>query len=466
MIEEKQKSKPLKSDFIRMFSALEGTEKDAFEKYIVYFYGQYKSVLDTFELVSKAVKNNDENSLFSLINNEKKTLNNLSDLKKWLIEFITVQEIKNNSFEAKFLTLEALRKRKMKDVLAKRTSDLRTELSHDKTLNNWQSLMTLGLDHAAYFNTSNDKVNVQAEILQLIDGLDNFFIQNKLKYCSELEQRSNILQEIYEPRLLNSILDLIENDTSLNAAIYELHLPIFMLGRDRSDTAFSKLKNFLSTNQQHDSREKLAILIYLLNFTAYQVRNRNASYNNEFFDLVETFGVKQSLFIVSGYFPTTTFMNVVNVSTTLEKHDWAKQFVDKWSQYLVPEDKEIATNLVEARILFCEKEFEKARKLLESKMKHQNIAIVLNTRILLAQVFFEQNQPIIVQHSHCDNLNQYVLRNKSMNKTLQESTINFVKVLRLLIDKKSKTLLVNELENKKKVIFCNDWLSQKIDKIK
>jgi hypothetical protein len=274
-------------------------------------------------------------------------------------------------------------------------------------------------------------------------------------------QRANILQENYAPKLLDDILDLLKNDASLTPIIYELFLPLLELVRDRSEAAFLKLKQFLLKNPKHDPAEKLSTFIYLLNFATHQIRQGNGQYNAEFLDLVENIGLEQALFTVGGYFPTTTFSNIVNASCTLERYVWATAFIDKWSEFLKSDDKEIATTLAQARVFFAQNKFEDARKLLENTIQHQNIAFILNIRILLAQVYYEQKQAIRVQESHCDNLEQYAYKNKSIHQSIKESTLNFVKIMRLLIHDKPQNILLNELENKKKSIFCYDWFKLK-----
>ena len=177
----------MKNDFIALFEGIDQTEQRAFEAYIAHFYKKQKAVLQTFETVVKALDNKEEDAALSIIPNNKKTLNDLSDLKRFLLEFLAVQEVKTNSYEAKLLTLEALRKRQLKAVWAKKTTELRTELATDLGINMRQSLMKLSLDHEAYFNAENDKLgDIKVDIEQLTNGLDNFYITAKLRYETEL----------------------------------------------------------------------------------------------------------------------------------------------------------------------------------------------------------------------------------------------------------------------------------------
>ncbi len=458
----------MKSDFITMYQVLKTTEKTDFEDYIFYFYKQQKAVLNTFKDVAKTMVEKEENQLIELIKKNKKTQNDLSDLKKWLIEFITIQEIKNNSYEAKFLTLEALRKREMRDILTKKTTELRAELTADSSYNsNRQSLMKLGLDHAAYFNTENDKLeaNVRGDILQLMDGLDNFYMTNKLKYSTELQNRADILKEQYEPRLLSEILTLIDADkATLNPIIHTLYLPLFKLISEKSETAFDDIKAFLIKNAPLDRVEKLLILLNLLNFCAYRIRKSDKKYQFAFLELVQL-GLEQSLFTAAGFFPTRTFNNIVSVSSFVGQYRWAEKFIDDWYKYLNPDDAFIARNFALARLNFAEEKFDAAVDLLQELVNHKNIHFSFDIRALLARAYYEKGEKEAFQNDYCNALELYMRRIVGINETLRKSVMNFIKILRFLINKKPKIQVLDALNSllETEAVLHHEWLIIKIE---
>jgi hypothetical protein len=456
----------MKNDFIALFKGVDKAEQLAFEQYIAHFYKKQKAVLQTFGTVVKALDNKEEDTALSIIQNNKKMLNDLSDLKQFFLEFLAVQEAKTNSYEARFLTLEALRKRQLKGFLAKKTAELRTELATDLGLNMRQSLMKLSLDHEAYFNTENDKLgNVKGDIDLLMDGLDNFYIAAKLRYGVESLHRSAIFNEQFQPRLLSEILTLLATDNSLNPLIYGIYLPLMQLVTDKSETAYDALKAFLLDDTTHDALEKLAILMYLFNFAAYRIRQHDKHYQQEALKLAQI-GIDQSLFIAAGHFPTRTFNNIVNVGCFNEQYEWTAAFVDNWAKHLTPNDAEIAGNLAKARIHFAKKNYTLTIDLLLKLINHKNTHFSIDIRALLARAYYEQNTEKSTQNNHCDAFELYIYRHKKIDDTLRKSVFNFIKILRLLIDNnetKAKMLEVLDSFLHDGQIMLLDWLTAKIN---
>jgi hypothetical protein len=457
----------MKNDFTNIFKAINPTEQEEFRHYIAHFYPQQKVILNTFERAANAVVNNAEEGFLSGIKNDKKILNDLSDLKRWLHDFLTHQEIKANSYEAKFLTLEALEKRGLKDALQKKSKELNKDLSDHPSPDIWLSLMKLRLAHSNYFSTENDKLDdFQVQMQLLLSELDNFYISTKLKYSAELQSRANLLQEEYTPRLLNEILSLVEKDAALSPTIKALYLPLLMLIKDKSETAYFQLKAFLIKNKPHDAREKLSILVYLLNYTTYRMTKGDiVPYRNEYFELSQI-GLDQSLFTVAGYFPTRTFNNIVNVTLMVKGYNWTKKFIETWSIHLNPDDKFIAHNLALARLNFGEKNFQITIDYLQKLDNHKNIHFLVEIKSLLARAYYEQKIEVSRQNAHCDSFELQVRRVKRINENLRRSTLNFIKILRFLINEKPKNQIISALNKKDEIVMCHEWLKAKIEERK
>jgi hypothetical protein len=457
----------MKNDFTNIFKAINPSEQQEFRHYIAHFYPQQKAILNTFEQAAKAVVTNAEQSFLTAIKNDKKTLNDLSDLKRWLLDFLTHQEIKSNSYEAKFLTLEALKKRRLKEALQKKSKDLNKDLSVHPSPDIWQSLMKLRLAHSNYFNTENDKTDdFQDQMQLLLTELDNFYISTKLKYSAELHSRTNLLQEEYTPRLLTEIMALAEKDDTLNPEIKALYRPLLMLIKDKSESAYFELKAFLIKNKPHDAHEKLSILVYLLNYTTYRMTKGDIlTYRNEYFELSQI-GLNQSLFTVAGYFPTRTFNNIVNVGIMEKGYKWTKKFIEEWSVHLSPSDALFAHNLALARLNFEEKNFQIAIDYLQKLENHRNILFLVDIKSLLARAYYEQKIEQSRQNTHCDSFELQVRRVKRINENLRTSTLNFIKILRFLINDKPKSQIISALNKKDEIVMCHEWLKAKIEERK
>lgn len=461
----------MNNDFISLFKALKPADKAGFKPYILYFYGQQKVILQIFECVEKYLDDADTSNLVfaeaaSISKAEdarKNTQNALHDLKIWLIEFLTTLEIRSNTYEAKLLTIETLRKHGLHQLSAKKSEQFKQELLEHPSPDIGLKLLSLRLAHADYFTTEIDKLkNQQTKMQELLNQLDNFYIGTKLIYSAELQSRTDILQETYNSRLFDSVLILAETDASLNPIIKNIYLPLFKLIKDKSETAYRELKAFFSNDGTHDPREKLAILIYLLNFAAARLRQKSATYHQEYFDLAQI-GIKQSLFIAAGSFPTMTFINIVNTACHLKKYDSAEQFIKQWSPFLKSADRLVAENLASARVHFERDRFPEAINLLDKTPIYKNVHLAIHNRILLAAAYFENDSTNSLQIRHCDNSMLFVRRSKNMNEGLKKNVLGFFNILRLLINKKDKEQLLKARENTNGPIAFQDWLNKKMD---
>jgi hypothetical protein len=456
----------MKNDFTNIFKAINPSEQEEFRHYIAHFYPQQKAILNTFEQAAYAVAENAEKDFLARIKNNKKTLNDLSDLKQWLLEFLTVKEVKTNGYDVKVLTLEALKKRGLQGAFSDKSKTLRQELSKHESPDIWLNLLKLRLNHAAYFNTENEKLEDHQEHLhKLLTQLDSFYFSVKLRYSAELYSRNTILQEDYNVRLLDEILLLIGHDKVLNPIIKSLYLPLLHLIKDKSETAFHDLKAFLIKNQSHDAQERLSILLYLLNFTAYHIRQGDTTYQNEYLEVAKI-GIQQSLFIAAGSFPTRTFNNIVNTSTFLKEYNWARNFIEKWSVHLVPDDRQIAHTLALARVDFGEKKFQQAIELLQSLEHNRNIYFAIDIKTSLARAYYEQKIEIRRQNPYCDALELQFRRVKNINEDLRISILNFIKILRFLINDKPKNQILKALNKKNEPVMYYEWLKTKIEERK
>jgi hypothetical protein len=451
----------MKNDFITLYKAIPSKEQEAFSQYLDCFYANNKAVLNVFDQLAQqnqSLKNIEDN----LNTSHKNTLNALADLKKWLLEFLAFQEVRQNNIEAKYLTLEALRKRKLYELLNQKSNLLSQELEQHTSPDMWHLLWQLRVEHINYFHTPHDKLQEhQSKMTRLIVTLDTFYMAAKLKYSAEILSRSQVLQEQYDISPLDEMLILLKSLNPSHSIVHDLYMPMLEMTKNHSEQAYQTLKRFLKERQMHDPIERQAILFYLINAITPRLRTNDPALIQECFDLYEL-GLAESLFTATGHFPTESFTNIINVGCRLGKYEWLEQFVQQWSGHLIPQDRDDTTNFAMARIFFDERKFDKVIILLNS-VTFKNFLISLNGRTLLIRAYYEmkvENKYLLI-----DSLNAlylYVFRNKSIGSNLKTNVLNFIKIFRLLIhDKTTQNSILKELEKRQTMIICYDWLLSK-----
>ena len=457
----------MKNDFIGIFKVLEPKEQAGFYKYIHCFYNSQKVVLTLFENVTSALPSDGAlEAVHAASVGNKNRLNALADLKKWLLEFLALQEIQNNSTESKFLSLEALRKRGLHEACQQKAKQLRQEIDKQPSLDMRHLYWKSRLAHINYFNTAHSNYSEEHmdKLTQLHTDLDGFYMAAKLKYSAELYNRTHVLADEYEIGLLNEVLKHIQKGVSAHPIVTDLYLPLFEMTKDRSQTAYFELKSFLQHSEKHEPIERQAILMYLINFATHRFRNGDQIFIQECFELFQ-FGLNNALFTVSGNFPSESFLGIINIGCRLRQVNWLKDFVKNWSPYLLSSEKDDIVCFSIARIAFEEKQFEKVVDLLQ-RDNFKNFTLYLNTRLLLIRSYYELPKMHPLMSPCCNALYQYTYRNKSIGTDLKVSVLNFVKIFRQLIGGKPKKQLVKELQSKREPVICADWLLLKIEELK
>lgn len=466
----------MKSDFINIYAGIGNKSQKEFKQYIYCFYGNQKQILAGFEEIETVLATKDEKVLqaFRKMGQETKekkeeegkkirsAKNDYGDLKKWLFEYLALQEIRGGNIEGKFLSLEALRKLDLYEVVEQTSKQIRRGLDEEITPSLWHLLWKMRLLDIDYYNVSLDGLqDHKPDMIALMRYLDDFYISAKLKYSAEFYSRSRVLQDEFDIILLDEILALLKSEHPTTLSISNLYKPLLELTKDHSREAYIQLKKFLIEKPQYDTLERRFILQYLLNYTTTRLRKKDETMIAESFELYQ-YGIEQSLFIFTGYFLKNTFLNIVNTACRLGKYEWADKFVKQYTPKLHPLEKDETELLANARIRFEEKKFPEVLTLL-SKASYNNLNFKLNVWTLKLRAFYELEEPHETMSQANKSFYKFVMSNKEIGNALRTNVLGFISMYRLLIANKSKKRLFKELNTMSNSIICYDWIKIKID---
>ena len=113
-------------------------------------------------------------------------------------------------------------------------------------------------------------------------------------------------------------------------------------------------ERFFTQFEQLQAADRFVIISYLLNHTSYEIRRGKDEFIEASFDLIR-FGVDREIFIIDGVFDAVHFLNAIEVSSRLQKYDWAHDLIAKWSDRLPTETKDYYISLGLALIHFKKK---------------------------------------------------------------------------------------------------------------
>lgn len=278
------------------------------------------------------------------------------------------------------------------------------------------------------------------------DNLDLFYLAVKLKYCCEIINRTNVLSGSYELRLLNEIINYLNQrpDEQIPAiAIY--HRIALMLTESDKEEHFHKLKSLLAQHSDkfplHEIRD---IYAYAQNYCAKKINTGNTRYLREAFSLFQALLEKKILF-TDKYLSHQTYKNIVTVALRLQEYGWAEKFIYEYRDSLTPEFRETAFAYNYANLCFHKRDYSEALKSL-LRVDFPDVYYHLNTKLLMLKIYYEINEEEAL-YSLIDAFKIYLKRNKLVSEYQRKTYFNllrFVQKLMRLIPGKSQKL--DELE--------------------
>lgn len=442
--------------FLQLYNTLGVSEKAEFERYIGAFYAHKKMVLAAFAEVTLA------NSTACWEGIEAKERHNkfnmLSELTQWFYDFLVVKEVQQRDNEHNILLLNALERRSIGDLLPKKRAKFIEEAEKSGKLGLSHLLYMFRLRHYDYFNTDTNKLNITSRsLIKASESLDALFCFTKMKYATELISRQHIMGEDWQLRFLNEVTAALETDSRLES-IKQVALLQYRLKKEKSYDAYLALKDVFY-NVALEKADKYEIMQNLMYFSAVKML-ADTSFCDDYMSMTEV-GLREGLFTYYGYFPTITFTNIVLLYFREKNLEKATAFVDEWSPYLKPADKPITLAICRARIAFEEERWHDVH-LEVAKVRHHDMSSYLTLHVLLARAYYEDGKDADYQISHLSSVYNYI-KSKKLTTAQKARTVNFISIMKLLINKKSKApTLLSKMHTYQGQIWCSDWLELKI----
>lgn len=465
----------MKTGFYEIFCSLSAGEKALFNQYLSVFHAGSKVALRTFSFLQQASEKHlewTEDSLFEQVFERTRVTpldrqsiqNTLGDLKKWLMAFLTWEEIKGNYDhpDVQIWTIGALRRRGLFDAYAQQTTRLRKKIPPFNEQTMWDTVANLKFTHHDYFHVTDDEwSNDHSSIEEIVVNLDHFYGAAKLLYACEIISRKSVIGEQFATINLD---DLLKFTAVLNAdyAPVSLFRDVLLMTRDDDKTIFLALKRKLLQNPPKDKTEQNFLLMYLLNFSARAIQRDEQNFIEQAFDLYEH-GIRQHLFIINGFFPIGSFSNIVNIACNLQKFEWVENFIEKWEPSLKPDQSSNMKFFFQAKVAFERGTHGEVLELLQN-VTYSNLSYNLQARLLLIRSCYELKVNSKMIEANCQSTSVYIRRHKSLGENYRNGTLNFIKIFRLLISGKSKKVLEEALTTHTHV-FCRPWLKNKINQL-
>lgn len=290
-----------------------------------------------------------------------------SGLNTHLKQFLFQLYLERNPIERELLYAQTMLHHEQKQAFEKHIKKAQN-LMEDEPMSIDRHLLNFQVKLLNYFSPFTNKQNFPvAQVQQIVDELDEFYVSAKIKLQIELNNRQAILQEA---TVQNPFIDyLIQPNLYKGKTLTQFYRKIYTLFEEKAESSPEEITKIWETEivKVSDPAEQAYLLNILLNQNA---RSINRGVENAFevqYNLL-SIGIKTKILTPNKVISAERFMNIINAACEIKRVDLAESLKKRWQKSIRPENyaHEVVC-LAEARINFAKKEFIKVVELLRGK---------------------------------------------------------------------------------------------------
>ena len=467
--------------FFTLFGTLDENEAKSFQKYLKRLHANESDALAVFEYVKpfhpgfKEAKklaleyiyrkvfdgDIDENEY-----NRKRLLNACSDLHLWLKAFLLSEKANSGSFESKLLWLTILKEKGMTTEFSNVASSLQEELNDLPKRNvpdYWKNLLVNQLlyGHLAQEVTS----PVQNTFLPFARDLEWYYAVVRLKLACEAVNLKNTGHPEYGPDALLVVPELPEWLDAHEQPLFLLYRAIYLLLAGGEDAQYDRAEAIVTEHAgKIDPLELDVLLTYLRNYASPQVRKGDDQYWLRTHQL-DKIGAEHGIFVKKGVITPTQYHNIVNAAGKVNDQPWAESFIVTYGAYLPDPVRADGMLLARCILLFEQREYRQIlQKLVDTN--HKDLHLFIRLKTMKMRCYYELDFDENTLLDYCVASEYGLRRFRKPRDGAVVATFAFIRLLKILVRKKSpKNVVTSEIE-KAEPVFFKSWLLEKAAKYK
>lgn len=394
--------------------------------------------------------------------NTKKLLDTLSDLFLKAEEYLAWRSLEKDKWLKNWLLALYYRHNEPKAFFWKKHKALEEELAADYLPSSSFYFRQLQTRYLSYFHPGKDQVVQKTAMPEIMSSLDAFYALEKLKYACEMANRMGITTDVYQPALIEQVLELVAQQPDWIQPVHTAYSLAYRMRYYHEKQHFNQLYPlFLEQESSFQEEDKEILLMLLVNFCAQEIRLGEDTFLKKAFVLFQL-GIQQQLFIRSNIFPAARFINIVNTACALKEFEWVKDFTAKWILYIEKEHRRCTEYLSSAIISFEQGDFEKSMSCLLEIPSEAHLFFRLQAKALSMMSFFEIDASHSSLASQAGTFYHFLRRNDVLKADQKESYLNFISLFLQLVNHKTtpdKLLLRME---KMEYLAYRLWLKKKL----
>ncbi len=256
-------------------------------------------------------------------------------LKKFLVHY-SLKAPAKKSKQYHFQLIEVL-SQKHYDLFKIESEKLIHEIENQQQYPTNQDLYLLHqLYENLWFHPENPQFTLSAQPFEKsIFYLDNFFIQSKLFFYSEVQNRKNKLKENIPFYFYEAIEQHIQNNKLYEPTVLSsIYFKIGCLLKNNEDSLYDELKTQLTKDATlFPTSILLDLILFLIHYAQLQYNKGNFSFHKEGFELYQ-FLLKEELLPLNGLIRPSEFMSILYLAYDQKEANWAKKFYQDYKKQI------------------------------------------------------------------------------------------------------------------------------------
>ncbi|CAA6815970.1 MAG: Unknown protein [uncultured Aureispira sp.] len=382
-----------------------------------------------------------------------------------LKKFVGYNQSVSDHFDYQKNIIEGLKERNLSDLARIELDKLNIEVRNKASQNAANSLQLFELERNSFELRGTQNRSIQTNLPKIFTHLTDFYTLSMLKYACVAGSHSNITQQNYTIPLLDGILEeAVQSQHPIVLLYYNLYQTLSQRELDTGLYFEQAGALFLKHYRELLPQEQNEILLLLINYCIKRRLSIDAeSFVKKGFEWYR-WGLEHAVLIQKNKLSRFAYLNIVGMGLQLFEFDWVAQFITQYIQYLPSQFQENYQHYTTAKLLFKQKKYAKAQRLL-TQIEYDDIFLNLDSKTILLEIYYEEKswdslEALLVSFS------RYLQRKKviAYHKKVYKNIISLTRKLMSLppYDKAAKKALLEEIKTTNPLAE-RDWLLKQIE---
>lgn len=386
-----------------------------------------------------------------------------------LKEFLTLEQSKKSDYDSIMKLAESYYSMGKNELYFKTLTKHLNHLSKTPHKDSQYYLEVYNLQKLIYRHVTKYNRTKEQNLDEVTSNFDIYFFIEKLRHgCIYIAQNHLFKNDVDNESLRFTIKSIRKNIKILNNnPVLEVYFYCYLaLLNPLSKNEFEKFKisfyKHISNFQKEEARE---LFIFAMNLCAKKINLGEKEYIKVAFELYK-YGIEKEYLIINNIISQYSFKNTVSLAIKVGEHDWASNFIEKYSDLLPPSQKMAVSKISLAKLKDALGLKEEAIHLL--KNFHSDDPLwTLAANLNLIKIYFEEEDFDSLGFL-LEKMNMYAIRKKATGYH-KSNFKHVIKITKKLIslppygnDEREK--LMETIEQSKTPLLEKKWFLQQIKK--